>query len=79
MTSDRTYYSDLLNNLKIKPIHNPSYLCNDMFPSSCKNFAGQDKEKCRQFWTTICTNSNDSNQQMIIYNSTDSSNSINKH
>jgi hypothetical protein len=79
MTSDRTYYGDLIDNLKIKPLYNPSYLCNDVFLSSCKSFTGHDKEKCVKIWNTICTNRNDTNHQHKTYNSKDSSNSIPKH
>lgn len=56
--SSRTYLSDLVQNLDMPPVSNPSYLCQQRF-SQCDHLKNtQSKQQCESFWTTLCTNSN---------------------
>lgn len=53
---DRTYAKDLLDNLKIEPCKNPSYICNDQTMTNCDVFDEKVKHECKRFWNNICIN-----------------------
>jgi hypothetical protein len=55
-SSSRTYAKDLLDNLKIEPCTNPSYLCKDVFPTTCTYLSGKSKDECQQIWKDVCAN-----------------------
>ena len=52
----RRYTSDLLNNLQVKEIKNPNYICKQ-FQNVCDVLNNQEElQQCRKSWNKICIN-----------------------
>ena len=49
------YSDDLINNLAIKPVENPSYICNQFSIKQCKNLTEEKfRKQCESVWSKIC-------------------------
>ena len=54
-SSQRNYFTDLKNNLKVLPVKNPSYLCQNI-PNPCNYFqTPADRQLCETSWTNLCS------------------------
>ena len=49
-----SYKDDLINNLVIQQVKNPSYVC-DQFSNSCKTLSNKtDQMQCEKSWAKVC-------------------------
>ena len=53
----QNYSDDLISNLTVKPVDNPSYICNQFNINQCKNLTDEKyRSRCESAWLKICPN-----------------------